>query len=61
MRYVKELFSIRCRNSELPRFNEAEINLIAFVARYHRKSHPKPSHYDFSSLTERNQIIIKKL
>ena len=49
------------KNSELLGFNETEINIIAFVARYHRKSHPKPSHYDFSSLTEKNQIIIKKL
>ena len=49
------------KNSELLGFNENEINIIAHTARYHRKSHPKMSHEDFSSLPEKTQIIIKKL
>ena len=49
------------RNSELPGFNETEIVTIAHIARYHRKSHPKLSHNDFSSLPEKTQIIIRKL
>lgn len=49
------------RNSELLGFNETEISIIAYVARYHRKSHPKQSHDDFSSLTEKTQMVIKKL
>lgn len=49
------------KNSELLGFNETEISIIAYVARYHRKSHPKQSHEDFSSLTEKTQMIIKKL
>ncbi len=49
------------KNSELLGFNETEISIIAYVARYHRKSHPKQSHEDFSNLTEKTQLIIKKL
>lgn len=49
------------KNSELLGFNETEISIIAYVSRYHRKSHPKQSHDDFSSLTEKTQMIIKKL
>ncbi|PKL81902.1 MAG: exopolyphosphatase [Ignavibacteriae bacterium HGW-Ignavibacteriae-3] len=49
------------KNSEMLGFNETEISVIAHVARYHRKSHPKQSHDEFSSLTEKTQTIIKKL
>ncbi|MHB8929678.1 MAG: Ppx/GppA phosphatase family protein [Melioribacteraceae bacterium] len=49
------------KNSELLGFNETEISIIAYVSRYHRKSHPKQSHYDFSQLTDKTQMIIKKL
>lgn len=49
------------RNSELLGFNENEISIIAHTSRYHRKSHPKKSHDDFSELPERTQSIIKKL
>ncbi len=49
------------KNSELLGFNETEINIIAYTARYHRKSHPKLSHDDFSALTEKTRHIVKKL
>ncbi len=49
------------RNSELMGFNETEINIIANVARYHRKSHPKQKHPEFASLSPANQTIVKKL
>lgn len=49
------------RNSELMGFNETEINIIANIARYHRKSHPKQKHPEFASLSTANQIIVKKL
>lgn len=48
-------------NSELLGFNENEIRTIACIARYHRKSHPKNSHYEYSLLTEEWKIIAKKL
>lgn len=49
------------RNSELMGFNETEINIIANIARYHRKSHPKQKHPEFASLSSANQTIVKKL
>jgi len=49
------------RNSELLGFNDSEIGIIAHTSRYHRKSHPKKSHDEFTELPERNQLIIKKL
>lgn len=49
------------RNSELMGFNENEINIIANVARYHRKSHPKPKHPEFASLSSKDQVVVKKL
>jgi exopolyphosphatase/guanosine-5'-triphosphate,3'-diphosphate pyrophosphatase len=50
------------RNSELMvGFNFEEIEIIALVARYHRKSPPKSKHIEFSSLSSRSQMIVKKL
>ncbi len=49
------------RNSELLGFNDREINIIANIARYHRKSHPKSNHKDFSTLSEKSQKIVKIL
>ncbi|MFC2133610.1 HD domain-containing protein, partial [Bacteroidota bacterium] len=49
------------RNSELLGFNDNEINIIAHVARYHRKSHPKLRHKEFASLPEKSKGIVRKL
>jgi exopolyphosphatase / guanosine-5'-triphosphate,3'-diphosphate pyrophosphatase len=50
------------RNSEyLTGFTDREIELIAQVARYHRKSAPKLKHEEFARLRPQDQIIIKKL
>jgi len=49
------------RNSSILGFNDTEIEIIANVARYHRKSHPKNSHEGFNSLSEDNKIIVKYL
>jgi len=49
------------KNSELLGFNENEIDIIAHTARYHRKSHPKPSHIEFEILPGKTKQIIKKL
>ncbi|MGD8781850.1 MAG: Ppx/GppA phosphatase family protein [Ignavibacteria bacterium] len=49
------------QNSELLGFNENEIRIIANVARYHRKSHPKGRHLDYSILPEKSKKIIQKL
>jgi exopolyphosphatase/guanosine-5'-triphosphate,3'-diphosphate pyrophosphatase len=48
-------------NSQLMGFNENEIKIIANVARYHRKSHPKNTHKEFESLPEESKNIVQKL
>ena len=49
------------RNSELLGFNDNEIHIIAHVARYHRKSHPKLRHKEFANLPEKSKDIVRKL
>ena len=50
------------RNSEhLTGFTDGEIELIAQVARYHRKSAPKPKHEAFAALDEDDQAIVRTL
>lgn len=50
------------RNSELMvGFNFEEIEIIALVARYHRKSPPKPKHTEFQSLSKKAQATVRKL
>lgn len=48
------------RNSEMLGFNDEEIAVIANVARYHRKSHPKMRHEEFNllSVEDRNRVRI---
>jgi exopolyphosphatase/guanosine-5'-triphosphate,3'-diphosphate pyrophosphatase len=49
------------RHSELLGFTDREIEIIANVARYHRKSHPKAKHESFPGLSERDQSIVRAL
>lgn len=49
------------RNTEMLGFTENEKEIIANIARYHRKSHPKLKHTDFSKLTPEDQTVIRKL
>lgn len=49
------------RNAEMLGFNDREIEIIANIARYHRKSHPKPSHYTFNKLNEDDKKLVKLL
>lgn len=49
------------RNSELLGFNDEEIEIIANIARYHRKSHPKIKHPEFLKLTETDQKKVRIL
>lgn len=46
------------RNAEMLGFNDREIEIISNIARYHRKSHPKPSHYTFNKLKEGDKKIV---
>jgi exopolyphosphatase / guanosine-5'-triphosphate,3'-diphosphate pyrophosphatase len=49
-------------NSELMvGFNYDEVEIIALIARYHRKSPPKPKHLEYNALSPKSQTIVKKL
>ena len=49
------------RNSELVGLTDREIELIAQIARYHRKSVPKDSHPEFALLSETDKRIVRSL
>ena len=50
------------RNSDrLAGFTDAEIEIIALVARYHRKSAPKRSHAPFAALGREDQQLVRTL
>ncbi|KAA0208075.1 Ppx/GppA family phosphatase [Ignavibacteria bacterium CHB1] len=49
------------RNSEMLGFNFNEIEIIANIARYHRKSHPKIKHDAYSRLDDKSKNIVRKL
>jgi exopolyphosphatase/guanosine-5'-triphosphate,3'-diphosphate pyrophosphatase len=49
------------RNSELAGLTDLEIEIIAQVARYHRKSEPKASHPEYAALDARNQALVRAL
>lgn len=49
------------RNAELLGFSEIEIELIAQIARYHRKSKPKRKHETYAYLSDNHRKIIKQL
>jgi exopolyphosphatase/guanosine-5'-triphosphate,3'-diphosphate pyrophosphatase len=46
------------RNSDLVGFTDHEIELVALIARYHRKGPPKPTHNEFAKLSETEQQLI---
>ncbi|MEO1433356.1 MAG: Ppx/GppA phosphatase family protein [Cyanobacteria bacterium J06633_8] len=46
------------RNSGLLGYNETEIEIIANLARYHRKSQPKKKHENYQNLTTKDQRLI---
>jgi exopolyphosphatase/guanosine-5'-triphosphate,3'-diphosphate pyrophosphatase len=50
------------RNSDrLTGLTDAEIEMIALIARYHRKSAPKPSHEAFAALSPDDQNVVRVL
>jgi exopolyphosphatase/guanosine-5'-triphosphate,3'-diphosphate pyrophosphatase len=42
-------------------FDAAELDLIANIARYHRKAHPSPKHLPFNQLSALQQDVVRKL
>ncbi len=49
------------KSSGMNSFNKIDLDLIANVARYHRKAHPSQRHLAFSQLSPNNQEIVRKL
>lgn len=49
------------RNSAMPGFTNDETEIIANIARYHRKSHPKKKHAAFVALTPEEQQVVRVL
>ncbi len=49
------------RNSELAGLTDLEIEIIAQIARYHRKSEPKASHPEYAALDARDQALVRAL
>lgn len=49
------------RNSQLLGFADYEQQVIAHIARYHRKSPPRKNHLDFMSLSLGQQTLVNKL
>ncbi|MDY6938904.1 MAG: Ppx/GppA phosphatase family protein [Cyanobacteriota bacterium] len=49
------------RHSELLGYTETEVELIANLARYHRKSLPKKKHEPYHNLTKTQQQIVEEL
>jgi exopolyphosphatase/guanosine-5'-triphosphate,3'-diphosphate pyrophosphatase len=48
-------------SSNLFRLTEDEINIIACIARYHRRSAPVKTHLVYNSLSSNQQILVQKL
>lgn len=49
------------RNSELVGLTDREIELIAQIARYHRKGLPKMEHVEFAALSSDDQHVVRSL
>jgi exopolyphosphatase/guanosine-5'-triphosphate,3'-diphosphate pyrophosphatase len=47
--------------AELPEFSGRERSIIACVARYHRKGHPKPKHRVYADLRHKDKVIVSRL
>jgi exopolyphosphatase/guanosine-5'-triphosphate,3'-diphosphate pyrophosphatase len=48
-------------NSEIFGLNRDEISIVALVARYHRRSGPKPSHQEYMALSRETRVTVNKL
>jgi exopolyphosphatase/guanosine-5'-triphosphate,3'-diphosphate pyrophosphatase len=49
------------KSSGLNSYNKQDLDLIASVARYHRKAHPSQKHLAFSQLSPDSQEVVRKL
>ncbi|HEX9263355.1 MAG TPA: Ppx/GppA family phosphatase, partial [Candidatus Binatia bacterium] len=49
------------KSSGMKSFNKLDLELVANIARYHRKAHPSHKHLGFSQLSPANQDVVRKL
>ena len=49
------------RNTELPGLSQREREIVALIARYHRKSMPKPQHIEFAQLPREERTLVNRL
>jgi len=49
------------KSSGMKSFNKLDLELVANIARYHRKAHPSPKHLGFSQLAPADQDVVRKL
>ena len=47
--------------SDIPGFTPRQIQIIAHIARYHRKSEPSPRHVSFFELPREDKVLVEKL
>ena len=49
------------RNTEFPGLSQREREIVALIARYHRKSMPKPQHIEFAQLPREDRTLVCRL
>lgn len=59
--YHKHSYYIIRNSEQMVGFSNSEIEIIALIVRYHRKSLPKPKHEEFKNLSPEDQNIVRKL
>jgi exopolyphosphatase/guanosine-5'-triphosphate,3'-diphosphate pyrophosphatase len=48
-------------NTEIFGLKRDEIEIVAHIARYHRRSGPKPSHIEYVALPRETRVVVNKL
>lgn len=57
----KHTYYVVRHSEQLTGFTERERELLALIARYHRRSHPKPRHPEFAALRPSDQELVRTL
>ncbi len=57
----KHTYYVVRHSEQLTGFTERERELLALIARYHRRSHPKPRHPEFAALPPDEQAMVRTL
>ena len=51
----------QARDSQMPGFSHHELELIANIARYHRRAHPKSKHASYRGMNDEDRQLIREL